>query len=287
MSVDVAVPAVSYAPPAPLPAAVPAPAAPCCLNCGTALAGRYCADYGQRAVTERLTVASLAADFAGQFLALDRGLWFTGLAVLRSPGGVAREWLDGRRRRYVGPIGFLSFAAALLLLALQAINFADIDRIRTSARAATAGPHPLFTPRQAEAYAQLMHDMAQQELLLSVLIAIPFALVARRLFRRAGVNLAEMGVVSLFAFADACLLYLPIVPLVWFLGPASPVAATLRSFGTFTVYALATVHAGLGFFGRRTGNAVRMLVALGIAFGIFFAVYGVAAIAYIELTVPR
>src|SRR5881227_1076769 len=151
MSVDVSAAASvgSYAPPVPAGALPSAPAS-VCLNCDTPLAGHYCANCGQRAVTDRLTVASLAADFAGQFLALDRGLWFTVLAVVRDPGGVARRYLAGQRRCFVGPIAFLSFSAALLLLAMQFTDANDMQRIRDSAGQLTSGRHAIMSPRQGE-----------------------------------------------------------------------------------------------------------------------------------------
>lgn len=272
-AVSSARPVASYAPPA-------------CRNCGVAMTSRYCPDCGQRAVLDRLSVGSLATDFAGQFLALDRGLWFTAFAVLRDPGGVARRWLDGQRRRYVGPVGFLSFGAALMLLGLQMINKDDIAVLRESARPLTTGPLAVLSPRQGEAYAQLMHAMAQQELLLSVLLAVPFALVARRLFRRAGVNLAEVGVMTLYAFADACLLYLPLIPVVRFLGDGAA-GRGLRMWGTVAVYTIALLHAGWSFFGPRVGTVVRTLLALAITMVIFAILESAGPILYIRLTVPR
>jgi hypothetical protein len=273
MSVDVvsAAPA-TYAPPAAL-----------CLNCAAPLAGHYCARCGQRAVTGRLTVASLAADFAGQFLALDRGLWFTVLAVARDPGGVARRYLDGQRRRFVGPIAFLSFTAALLLIAMQLTGADDLERIRQSARSAWSGPHAIMTARQGEAYARLLQSLSQQTALTSLMLAVPFALVVRRLFRKAGVNLAECAVLSLYTFGDACALYVLIAPTLYLFGN-TPSAHTTA---TFAVYLAVCVHAARGFFGRRVGTAVRMVVAFGLSFLAFSVLLSAGVITYVLLRVPR
>lgn len=278
MSLDTAALPATYA----SPAADPATGAPC-RNCDAPLGGRFCVECGQRADVERLTVGHLVSEFAAQFLSLDRGLWYTALAVARDPGGVSRRYLDGRRRQYVGPIGFLSFAAAVALLALQLVTVGDLERLRAQMRPLATGPHALLSVAQADAYARVMYQFGQQELLVSLALAVPFAFVARWLFRRRGVNLAEVSVLTLYAFADACLLYTALIPLIWLVGGGE----RWRELGTFLTYVVVVVQAAWGFFGRGIGTALRALLALALGFGMLTLLLDGGAAIYVLMTVPR
>jgi hypothetical protein len=134
---------------------------------------------------------------------------------------------------------------------------------------------------------QLMFALGQQELLLSVLLAIPFAAIARRLFRRAGANLAEVGVMTLYAFADACLLYLPLVLLIGLYGATPAASKLLRGWGTLAVYTIALLHTTRGFFGKGAGVVARTLVALGLTIVIFTVLEALGPVLYVKLAVAR
>ena len=80
--------------------------APRCLNCGAALAGPYCAACGQHVRSERLSLGHVARQAAGELSPVDHGIVFTALAVLTRPGRMAREYVEGRTVRYVGPVKY-------------------------------------------------------------------------------------------------------------------------------------------------------------------------------------
>jgi 16S rRNA U516 pseudouridylate synthase RsuA-like enzyme len=89
------------------------PPMPTCLNCGATLAGRFCADCGQRDVPPRPTVRELAGDAYGELVGWDGRLARTLALLLRSPGTLIREILDGRRSAYISPVR-LYLACSLL-----------------------------------------------------------------------------------------------------------------------------------------------------------------------------
>ncbi len=64
----------------------------------------------------RLTVSSVFAEVADELLSLDRGLPYTLLCVLRSPGATARRYVEERDPRLTRP-----FRLALIVLALCAV----------------------------------------------------------------------------------------------------------------------------------------------------------------------
>ena len=93
-----------------------------CLDCGAPQTGRYCQDCGQQHLDGRLTLRSVWRDFAERFLKFERGLPATARLAVADPGRLAREYVRGRRRRYVNPVSFLLIgsAVAVLLIPLYA-----------------------------------------------------------------------------------------------------------------------------------------------------------------------
>lgn len=93
---------------------------PCCLNCGEALAGPYCWKCGQEDVNLSRPLRQLVADLAGELFSLDTRLLRTLRLLLLQPGALTREYLAGRRVRYVPPLK-VYLIAALVFFGLIAI----------------------------------------------------------------------------------------------------------------------------------------------------------------------
>lgn len=91
-----------------------------CLNCGTALIGTHCHGCGQRAHVHR-TIGSFAHDLLHGVLHFEGKTWRTLPLLVWRPGQLTREYIDGKRARYVSPIAlflfvvFLSFAGFNML----------------------------------------------------------------------------------------------------------------------------------------------------------------------------
>jgi hypothetical protein len=75
-----------------------------CLNCGTALSGKYCAECGQAVIDPDPTLRELAHELAEGFLNWDGKLLATVRALVTSPGALTREYLAGRRVRFISPL---------------------------------------------------------------------------------------------------------------------------------------------------------------------------------------
>jgi hypothetical protein len=74
-----------------------------CLNCGAALAGQYCGQCGQRATSRLISLWELVRDAFGDLFELDSRLWRTLIPLLVRPGRLTREYLEGRRARFMPP----------------------------------------------------------------------------------------------------------------------------------------------------------------------------------------
>jgi len=130
------------------PSTTASPPAPgVCRNCGTAAPGRYCPACGQETALKLPTAGAFLREAAGRYVALDGRLARTLVCLLFRPGFLTREYLAGRRKRYIRPARlFLVLALALfavLRLASEAnpgaaIVLDDADPVAE----ASGGPAP-------------------------------------------------------------------------------------------------------------------------------------------------
>lgn len=86
---------------------------PVCLNCGEKLRGDFCSRCGQEAVDLHRPLPQLASDFLDSVLNLDARVLRTVRLLLFRPGRLTREYLTGRRVRYVRPLRLYLLAALL------------------------------------------------------------------------------------------------------------------------------------------------------------------------------
>ena len=91
------------------------PKAPPCANCETPLAGAFCHACGQKAhLHDKLK--HLVEEFAEGIAHFDGRLWRTLPLLTLNPGRLSREWMAGKRVRYVAPLHLFLFAVFLLFL---------------------------------------------------------------------------------------------------------------------------------------------------------------------------
>lgn len=74
-----------------------------CLNCSAPLAGQYCAHCGQRARSRLISIWELVRDAFGDLFELDSRLWRTLIPLTCRPGKLTRDYLMGRRARFMPP----------------------------------------------------------------------------------------------------------------------------------------------------------------------------------------
>jgi len=78
-------------------------AAELCLNCGTTLSGQYCGNCGQRASSRLISIWQLLREAFGDLLELDSRVWRTLIPLTIRPGMLTRDYLEGRRARFMPP----------------------------------------------------------------------------------------------------------------------------------------------------------------------------------------
>jgi hypothetical protein len=87
-----------------------------CLNCGVSLQGDYCSNCGQKAHVHR-SVFHAVEEFLHGITHFDSKLWNTLPLLLFRPGKLTREYVQGKRARYVAPVAlFLLTIFSMFLL---------------------------------------------------------------------------------------------------------------------------------------------------------------------------
>lgn len=108
-----------------------------CRNCEAPLAAgqRFCSACGQRTGAQRLTMGGISHDLIHAFTHADHSIFALIKALVLHPGQVARDYIEGRRKRHFGPFGFLVIMVgiATFLIAVLGIDwFTPIKDPRSS-----------------------------------------------------------------------------------------------------------------------------------------------------------
>lgn len=86
-----------------------------CLNCGNTFEGNYCPKCGQSIHTHRIDWHYLLHDLQ-HFLHLDNSLFYTAKQLLIRPGEAIRDFINGKRVPYFGPLATLLTIAGIYIL---------------------------------------------------------------------------------------------------------------------------------------------------------------------------
>lgn len=87
-----------------------------CLNCNAALHGRFCHVCGQENIEPKETVWGLVSHFFYDITHFDGKFFSTTRYLITRPGFLPKEYIEGRRTRYLHPIRMYVFTSALFFL---------------------------------------------------------------------------------------------------------------------------------------------------------------------------
>lgn len=93
-----------------------------CLNCGTTVLGRYCHVCGQENVETKESFFSLLKHFVYDILHFDNKFFETLKYVLFRPGFISKQYVEGKRARFLHPIRMYLFTSALFFLVLFSLQ---------------------------------------------------------------------------------------------------------------------------------------------------------------------
>ncbi len=98
-----------------------------CLNCGMPLLQNenFCSYCGQKNTTDRLSFNNFINSLFSGFFAYDSRFWRTFIPLLIKPGKVAKEYISGKREKYVNPFQLYLHVSIIFFLILGISNQID------------------------------------------------------------------------------------------------------------------------------------------------------------------
>lgn len=214
------------------------PASPprACPNCATQSAGRYCPACGQDNGQERLTTRAVLLDALANFVNWDSALMMTLRGLFTRPGEVAREYVRGRRKRYVSPARLCLITLALWLVVTRWLGVDPLEAAGFRFDSNEPGSRAAQIAAEVRAFLGAHLDLL-------LYLALPLkAWLTKRLFPRTDDNLAECFVLVLFVASFGFLIGILLTPLAAFEPRA---AMTLRQLIGF----IWAIRAAREFFG--------------------------------------
>jgi Protein of unknown function (DUF3667) len=170
-----------------------------CLNCGSALepVQRFCPQCGQNADTHRLNFKHIWHDLIHAFTHADKGIFSLIWQLAYRPGIVAREYVDGKRKKYFNPFTFIILVvgfASVILISSGFTNFAGNSRMP---------PNPIA-------------PFLNRHINLLIFLNIPLlALFNRLLFRKDNTNYSENLVLAAFTSGERSIFFSLFIAPVW------------------------------------------------------------------------
>jgi len=231
-----------------------------CLNCDTDIAApaHFCPLCGQRTDTTRLSLHDVVRDLMHSFTNVERGPLVFAWSLLVEPGVIAREYVQGKRRRHYGP-----FATLVVLVGVTALV------INLSGFQALAHDGLPSTPT----------NLLQRHFNLLLLAQLPLLGVAcAAVFRSARLTLAEHMVLAAYALSARAVFLALVVPVAFVESATSPSQGFYIAF--WAAWYIYFGWAASQFYeGPRIGSWVRGFVAAAIGHGAIIAVmFGASAV---------
>ncbi|MBU1345774.1 MAG: DUF3667 domain-containing protein [Alphaproteobacteria bacterium] len=89
-----------------------------CSDCGEPTTGNFCANCGQPTHVHR-SLLHLGEELLHGVMHFDARIWRTLPLLIGNPGRLTREWIQGKRTRYVSPLAIFLFTIFLMFFALS------------------------------------------------------------------------------------------------------------------------------------------------------------------------
>lgn len=173
-----------------------------CINCGAQTQGKFCHECGQSLQVKRITLRSMLAELKDKVFGLDSRFVRTLAHGFTKPGVVARCYIEGNRKRYLGPLAYFLLMTTIYLLY---INYASIDFEAYAERTAEDLYGYEQNPARLEAQKDLLKKSAKSTRLLYALNALLVALPLWLLFRKK-ISFLESVMASVYLSAQSIVL---------------------------------------------------------------------------------
>jgi hypothetical protein len=187
-----------------------------CKNCDTAFEGKFCPTCSQKADTHRLTLRHFAHEATHAVTHTDKGVLLLIKAMFTRPGHVAREYIEGKRKRYFNPITFILIMMAIQVFATKHTDFYGkfsqqmqkmYEGIAKLNPQKNAKGNEYFNQRMKEADKQMAFANDNNKLI--NFIFIPFlSLLTWLFFKKSGFNYTENLILNVLIGGQMVVLFL-------------------------------------------------------------------------------
>lgn len=164
-----------------------------CTNCGSPVVGQFCSQCGQKANVKRITWREGWNDFWARIYGFDGMFPRTLRDLTIRPGHATREFLNGNRVKYYGPVGYFFFIISLYVLVMSMLEIDPHEVIR-----AMGADYTKPGTGQAQFNSQMVTWMNNNQRLVSFLMIPFYVLGAKLFFRREKLNYLEHSVLIFY-----------------------------------------------------------------------------------------
>src|SRR5450432_1181192 len=237
-----------------------------CLNCDTAIVepARFCSRCGQRTDTARLSFGDVMRDLMHKFVNVERGPLTFAWSLLTRPGSVAREYVEGKRRRHYGPFATLVVLVGMTTLAINLSGFQILSQ---------------------DGLPSAPTNLLQRHFNLLLLVQLPLLGGAcAALFRGARLTLPEHMVLAAYALSVRAVFLALVGPLGYLMSATAPGRGQVYAFWA-AWYVYFGWAASQFYAGPRIQSWTRGAAAAAIAHGAIVAVLIAGSAAY-ETLIP-
>ncbi|GAB3102434.1 DUF3667 domain-containing protein [Lysobacter terrae] len=150
-----------------------------CENCGTPLQGHYCHECGQSIHSPTRHFGHALEEVFESFWHLD-GRVFRSLRDLMIPGRIARNYLDGKRTRYIAPLRLFVIMSLLTFFVGKLVVHVDGDPVRFDGAGSAAIERAQSVEEVHQIEARLLKELAVEERKATKVAGVNAALIATR-----------------------------------------------------------------------------------------------------------
>lgn len=195
-----------------------------CLNCNYELqeGQKFCPECGQKAALKRLTLHDIWHDVVHYFTHADKGIFQLLKALTFQTGSVAREFVQGKRKKYFPPLNFFLIVAALYVV-MNAVfpNRTATGQQRNSNSSYQAAPQKAAvsatTIKAYEKQARLGRFFAKYANYVAMFAAPYISLLIWLIYLRGPYNFTEHLVANLYLIGYTnlvrCMIWIPLLSL--------------------------------------------------------------------------
>lgn len=180
-----------------------------CKNCGHHFEGHFCPNCGQKYIDQRLTLKDSISWALNSIFNLDKGFLYTTLTVLRKPGMVVKDMLNGITIRYSHPFRFIFIWASI-----SAIIGLSLGTYKDSSEAFNQA---IGVSEEAIKNGQKFQSWMSNYMSFVILSMIPlYSLASKWLFKSRGLNYAEHLVMNAYALSSSMVVGIPLTILYYY-----------------------------------------------------------------------